>query len=106
MPAGEAFHLLPAASAGRIAQIVQHLYVVKTCTRLDADHDLRARTSGGLHQVEIHIVVDGNLTVSEGHRIAKTVESCLVDEIEDLNSIIVHVDPAPHEKSQKDRSGI
>jgi cation diffusion facilitator family transporter len=32
-------------------------------------HDLRVRTSGGLYQMEIHIVVDGGLTVSEGHNI-------------------------------------
>ena len=56
-------------------------------------HDLRVRTSGGLYQMETHIVVDGQLTVAEGHRIAKVVESCLSEEIEDLDQIIVHVDP-------------
>ncbi len=59
---------------------------------LDA-HDLRVRTSGGFYQVEIHIVVDGQLTVVEGHRIAKTVEHCLVEELDELDRIIVHVDP-------------
>ena len=57
-------------------------------------HDLRVRTSGGLHQMELHIVVDGRLTVTEGHQIAKAVESCLAEEIADLDRIIVHVDPA------------
>ena len=57
-------------------------------------HDLRVRTSGGLHQMELHIVVDGRLTVTEGHRIAKAVESCLAEEVADLDRIIVHVDPA------------
>jgi len=61
-------------------------------------HDLRVRTSGGLHQMELHIVVDGRLTVTEGHRIAKAVESCLAEEIADLDRIIVHVDPAMEEK--------
>ena len=56
-------------------------------------HDLRVRTSGGFYQVEIHIVVDGQLTVIEGHRIAKTVERCLVDEMDEIDRIIVHVDP-------------
>jgi len=63
-----------------------------------AMHDLRARTSGGLHQMELHIVVDGRLTVTEGHRIAKAVESCLMEEVADLDQIIVHVDPAMEEK--------
>jgi len=61
-------------------------------------HDLRVRTSGGLYQMELHIVVDGRLTVTEGHRIAKAVESCLAEEVADLDRIIVHVDPAIEEK--------
>jgi len=64
-------------------------------------HDLRARTSGGLHQIEIHIVVDGGLTVTEGHLIAKAVESCLTEEVADLDQIIVHVDPAMEEKGSE-----
>jgi cation diffusion facilitator family transporter len=56
-------------------------------------HDLRVRTSGGFYQAEIHIVVDGQLTVVEGHRIAKTVERCLEQEMDELDRVIVHVDP-------------
>ncbi len=56
-------------------------------------HDLRVRTSGGCYQVEIHIAVDGRISVAEGHRIAKKVEGCMVEEIEDLERVIVHVDP-------------
>jgi cation diffusion facilitator family transporter len=59
---------------------------------LDA-HDLRVRTSGGFYQAEIHIVVNGQLTVVEGHRIAKTVERCLAAEMDALDRVIVHVDP-------------
>ncbi|MCJ7776546.1 MAG: cation diffusion facilitator family transporter [Desulfobulbaceae bacterium] len=62
-------------------------------------HDLKVRTSGGLYQMETHIVVDGQLTVTEGHRIAKAVESCLLEEVEDLARVIVHVDPAIEEKN-------
>ena len=61
-------------------------------------HDLRVRTSGGLYQMETHIVVDGALTVTEGHRIAKAAESCLAEEVPDLDQIIVHVDPAIEDK--------
>jgi len=56
-------------------------------------HDLRVRTTGGLYQMETHIVVDGQLTVAEGHRIAKEVEACLLEEIPDLDRVIIHVDP-------------
>jgi cation diffusion facilitator family transporter len=56
-------------------------------------HDLRVRTSGGLYQMEIHIVVDGRLTVSEGHKIAKAVEGCLIEDVGNFGRIIIHVDP-------------
>jgi len=71
---------------------------IRQCA-LDAEgvldvHDLRVRTSGGLHQLEIHIVVDASLTVKEGHNIAKDVEACLLNDIDDVGRAIVHVDPA------------
>ena len=64
-------------------------------------HDLRVRTSGGFYQMEIHIEVDGQLTVAAGHRIAKAVESCLVEDIESLDRVIVHVDPGIKEKEPR-----
>ena len=57
-------------------------------------HDLRVRTSGGRFQMETHIVVNGQLTVAQGHRIAKMVERCLLEEIKSIDRVIVHVDPA------------
>lgn len=61
-------------------------------------HDLRVRTSGGRIQMETHIVVNGQLTVNQGHRIAKRVERCLNEEIENLDRVIVHVDPSVSEE--------
>jgi cation diffusion facilitator family transporter len=57
-------------------------------------HDLRVRTSGGRYQMEAHIVVEGGLTVTAGHGVAKAVETCLMEEIEDLDRVIIHVDPS------------
>jgi cation diffusion facilitator family transporter len=56
-------------------------------------HDLRARTTGGFYQMEAHIVIDGRQTVTEGHRIAKAVEDCLLEEIHGLDRVTLHVDP-------------
>jgi cation diffusion facilitator family transporter len=56
-------------------------------------HDLKVRTSGGFYQMEIHIVVDGQLTVLEVHKIAKVVEGCLVEDVGNIGSITIHVDP-------------
>jgi cation diffusion facilitator family transporter len=64
-------------------------------------HDLRVRTSGGLYQMEIHIVVDGQLTVLEGHNIAKAVEGCLVEDVGNFGSITIHVDPALENRKEE-----
>ena len=71
---------------------------IKDCT-LDVEgvletHDLRVRTSGGLYQMEVHIVVDGNLKVIEGHKIAKDVEKCLREKFDEFERVIIHVDPS------------
>ena len=71
--------------------------IVNCTTSVDGvidTHGLRVRTSGGLFQVEAHISVDGQLTVSEGHQIAKTVERIITEGVADIDRIIVHVDPA------------
>jgi len=61
---------------------------------VDGMHDLRVRTSGGQYQMEIHIVVDGQLTVLKGHKIAKAVEVCLVEDVGNFDRITIHVDPS------------
>jgi cation diffusion facilitator family transporter len=64
-------------------------------------HGMRVRTSGGLYQMETHILVDGQLTVDESHRITKEVENCLAEEVEDLERAIIHVEPATREKDSE-----
>ncbi len=56
-------------------------------------HDLRVRSAGGQLLMEIHVVVDGQMTVTDGHQIAKAVEGCLFEEIEDTTRVIIHIDP-------------
>ncbi len=59
-------------------------------------HDLKVRSTGGRYQLQIHVVVDGSMSVVEGHRIAKEVERCLLDEVERVAEVTVHVDPLEH----------
>lgn len=58
-------------------------------------HDIRARHHGGQIVVELHIVVDPDITVAEGHAIADEVETRLVAELEAVTQAITHVDPEP-----------
>jgi cation diffusion facilitator family transporter len=57
------------------------------------EHDLKVRSSGGTYHLHIHITVKGDLTVREGHAIAKEVERRLLTDIENVGEVIVHVDP-------------
>lgn len=56
-------------------------------------HDLKARYSGPHIFVEIHVVVDPNISVRQGHAIAKEVERCLLREVQDVSRVTIHVDP-------------
>jgi cation diffusion facilitator family transporter len=58
-------------------------------------HDIRARHVGAQIQVEMHIVVDPEQSVREGHAIAKQVETRLIEEMSDIERVIIHVDPEP-----------
>ncbi|MEW5914548.1 MAG: cation diffusion facilitator family transporter [Thermodesulfobacteriota bacterium] len=56
-------------------------------------HDLKVRSTGGRHQIQLHIVVDAQLNVVNSHQIAKEVEQCLLAEVPNTGEVIVHVDP-------------
>ena len=55
-------------------------------------HDLKVRSAAGSHYVEIHAVVDPDLTVRQGHDIAEAVERALLA-LDEVVHVIVHVDP-------------
>jgi hypothetical protein len=56
-------------------------------------HMLRTRKHGGEASVDVHIMVDPRVSVSEGHMIALVVENRLKDEIDEIGDVTVHVDP-------------
>ena len=56
-------------------------------------HDIRTRYISTSIQVDLHIVVEGSITVREGHAIADDVRERIVDAIPEVLDVIVHVDP-------------
>ena len=56
-------------------------------------HALRVRAQGGVLQMDVHVAVDGHMTVSEGHKIAVNIESALIKNLPEIKSVVVHVDP-------------
>ncbi len=60
-------------------------------------HLLRTRQMGEDVLVDAHIVVDSRITVSEGHMISDVVRDVLVDKFENVQEVLVHVDPESDE---------
>jgi divalent metal cation (Fe/Co/Zn/Cd) transporter len=55
-------------------------------------HNLRTRKIGGEILMDLHIQVDTDLTVTEGHKIAEMVRRKLIRSFQGINDVLVHVD--------------
>jgi len=54
---------------------------------------LRAHRVGAALTVDLEIAVDSSLSVEQGHRVAEKVKARLVDEIESVQDVMVHINP-------------
>ena len=57
-------------------------------------HKARARRYGGSFQADLHVQVDGSLSVAEGHAIGHAVKEAILGAGLDVDDAIVHVEPA------------
>ncbi|MCW8945100.1 MAG: cation diffusion facilitator family transporter [Sedimenticola sp.] len=60
-------------------------------------HMLRTRRIGGEATVDVHIMVEPWLSVSEGHMIGQTVIDSLLEEVSEVMDVTVHIDPEDDE---------
>lgn len=74
--------------------------VIQDVNGVKALHLLRTRRIGNQVLVDVHILVDRHLSVSEGHQIGEVVRSHLIEEIAPISDVTVHVD------SEDDKEGI
>ena len=56
-------------------------------------HYLRTRTMGSEALVDVHIQVGEELSVSEGHQISENVRYRLIQTIDEISDVLVHIDP-------------
>ena len=64
-------------------------------------HMLRTRRLGHHAHVDVHILVNPKLSVSEGHHISETVEKSLKDSFDEINDVTVHIDPEDDEQEAR-----
>lgn len=60
-------------------------------------HQLRSRYMGSDVLIDVHVLVSPKISVSEGHYIAQHVHNALVDRIDSVKDVIVHIDPEDDE---------
>jgi len=73
--------------------------VVESVSGVRGVEQLRVRKSGLSHLVDIHVEVDGKLSVREGHDIAGAVKHRLLGETAlHVTDVLVHIEPAPEGK--------
>ena len=51
------------------------------------------RKAGMRYQVDLHAIVDGNISVKEGHSISHDLKSYLLSEIPSIDQVLIHIEP-------------
>lgn len=74
----------------KIAAIREHIHAVHG---VRSAHTLRTRKSAGNAFVDVHIQVDPRLSVSEGHQIGDAVRRRLLQKVDEVTDVTVHIDP-------------
>lgn len=70
-----------------IKEIIQSVDGVRTL------HELRSRRMGSQALVDVHILVNPKISVSEGHQIGEIVRHRLISDLEEVGDVLIHVDP-------------
>lgn len=60
------------------------------------------RKMGFDYYVDIHVIVDGNMTVHEGHEIAHNVKDGLMKKYPKISDVLVHIEPATEERLKRE----
>lgn len=57
---------------------------------------LRSRLSGGRIILEIRLLVNPRISVSEGHQLGEIASKALIGQFSDISEVLVHIDPMSH----------
>lgn len=80
--------------AERLEKIRQ---IILSIGGVQAIHMLRTRKIGAQASVDVHVLVEPWLSVSEGHMISQTVMEQLLEKIDEVSDVTVHIDPEDDE---------
>jgi cation diffusion facilitator family transporter len=86
-------------SAMEPEQVEQIRQSIQSVDGVQALHMLRTRRMGDSGLVDVHILVDPRISVSEGHRISDTVRAQIMRNVDAVTDVMVHIDPEDDEKA-------
>jgi ferrous-iron efflux pump FieF len=87
-------HELPDAERARIRAIAQ------AHPEVTAVHDLRTRAAGPTAFIQVHLEMDGSMTLAQAHRVSDEVEAALLKAFPHTE-VIIHQDPAGIEEPRQ-----
>lgn len=61
---------------------------------VDNTEKCHIRKVGTKYHVDLHVWVDGSITVSDGHSISGKVKELLMKEIKEIDKVLIHIEPA------------
>ena len=76
-----------------VASIIVGMFIVKVAIEVDMPHALRTRRIGNHYAIELHILMDPDITLREAHDKASEVEQLLRSHYGPETHIAVHVEP-------------
>jgi cation diffusion facilitator family transporter len=60
-----------------------------------------ARKMGFQYYIDMHVIVDGNITVHNGHEISHQVKDKLVESFQNISDVLIHIEPATEERLKR-----
>ena len=79
-------------------QLVEIKNIVQAVDGVRTLHGLRTRKMGATALVDVHILVNPRISVSEGHQIGEIVRASVVNKLDDITDVLVHIDPENDEE--------
>jgi cation diffusion facilitator family transporter len=80
--------------SGRIETIVRGVEGVRDC------HKIRTRGRADQVYVDLHVLVDNQMTVQKSHHLADLIERLICQEIPAVCDVVVHIEPLSHEHEE------
>jgi len=60
-----------------------------------------ARKMGFEYYIDMHVIVDGNISVYQGHEISHKVKEKLMETFPAISNVLIHIEPATEERLKR-----